>query len=69
MERAMDDDEILNEIQRLMGFYPKLAEEILVCAITLHFTAAPPSDKWLVPSKRSDAGWQRHTWSTDDRQI
>jgi hypothetical protein len=31
-----------------MGFYPKLAEEILVCAITLHFTAAPPSDKWLV---------------------
>ena len=47
MERAMDNDEILNEIQRLVGFYPKLAEEILVCAITLHFTA-PPSDKWLV---------------------
>ena len=48
MERAMDNDEILNEIQRLMGFYPKLSEEILVCAVTLHFTAAPPSDKWLV---------------------
>jgi len=48
MERAMHDDEILNEIQRLIGFYPKLAEEILVCAVTLHFTSAPPSDKWLV---------------------
>ena len=29
MERSMENDEILNEIQRLMGFYPKLAEEIL----------------------------------------
>ena len=48
MERAMDNDEILNEITRLMDFYPKLAEEILTIAITLHFTAAPPSDKWLV---------------------
>ena len=48
MERQMDNDEILNEIQRLLGFYPRLGEEILVCAITLHFSAAPPSDKWLV---------------------
>ena len=48
MERAMDDDEILNEIQRLMQFYPILGVEILVCAVTLHFTSAPPSDKWLV---------------------
>ena len=48
MERAMDDDEILNEITRLMQFYPHLSEEILTIAITLHFTAAPPSDKWLV---------------------
>jgi len=48
MERVMDDDEILNEIQRLMQFYPKLGEEILVCAVTLHFTSAPPSDKWVV---------------------
>ena len=44
----MDNDEILNEIQRLLGFYPRLGEEILTVAITLHFTAAPPSDKWLV---------------------
>ena len=48
MERAMDNDEILNEVSRLIGYYPQLGEEILVCAITLHFTAAPPSDKWLV---------------------
>jgi hypothetical protein len=48
MERAMDNDEILSEIQRLLSFYPRLGEEILVCAITLHFTSAPPSDKWLV---------------------
>ena len=48
MERQMDNDEILNEIQRLLGFYPRLGEEILVCAITLHFSSAPPSDKWLV---------------------
>ncbi len=48
MERAMDNDEILNEVSRLIGYYPRLGEEILVCAITLHFTAAPPSDKWLV---------------------
>lgn len=48
MERQMDNDEILNEIQRLVGFYPRLGEEILTVAITLHFTAAPPSDKWLV---------------------
>jgi len=48
MERAMDNDEILNEVSRLIGFYPRLGEEILVCAITLHFTSAPPSDKWLV---------------------
>ena len=48
MERQMDNDEILNEIQRLLGFYPRLGEEILTVAITLHFTAAPPSDKWLV---------------------
>jgi len=48
MERAMDNDEILNEVSRLIGFYPRLGEEILVCAITLHFTAAPASDKWLV---------------------
>jgi hypothetical protein len=44
----MDNDEILSEIQRLLSFYPRLGEEILVCAITLHFTSAPPSDKWLV---------------------
>jgi len=31
-----------------MQFYPHLGEEILTIAITLHFTAAPPSDKWLV---------------------
>ena len=48
MERQMDNDEILSEIQRLLSFYPRLGEEILVCAITLHFTSAPPSDKWLV---------------------
>jgi hypothetical protein len=48
MERQMDNDEILNEIQRLLGFYPRLGEEILTVAITLHFTSAPPSDKWLV---------------------
>ena len=48
MERAMDNDEILNEVNRLMQFYPTMAQEILVVAITLHFTAAPPSDKWLV---------------------
>ncbi len=48
MERIMDNDEILSEIQRLLKFYPHIGEEILVCAITLHFTAAPPSDKWLV---------------------
>jgi len=48
MERAMDNDEILSEIQRLLSFYPRLGEEILVCAITLHFTSAPASDKWLV---------------------
>jgi hypothetical protein len=48
MERQMDNDEILSEIQRLLSFYPRLGEEILTVAITLHFTAAPPSDKWLV---------------------
>jgi hypothetical protein len=48
MERQMDNDEILSEIQRLLSFYPRLGEEILTAAITLHFTAAPPSDKWLV---------------------
>ena len=48
MERQMDNDEILNEIQRLLGFYPRLGEEILTVAITLLFTSAPPSDKWLV---------------------
>ena len=27
MERAMDNDEILNEIQRLVGFYKRLCRE------------------------------------------
>ena len=48
MERIMDNDEILSEIQRLLKFYPHIGEEILTIAITLHFTAAAPTDKWEV---------------------